>query len=477
MTFRRFEAEHWQPMCDRLVRLPLCLVLASLSGCAILPGAGLPFPDDVQDIPVAEEAPASGVEPLPLPQVEPPRPAAAEQVQPPALPPLEPLVVTQLDEATPLPVLDEQILSLLLSEPLSVVDLLRLLLRETDVSLVLDPGIDETFTGELKNVTLRQALDLVLRPLDLRYRVEEGALRVTRRPRQTRVFELNFVATQRVATRRVSAGSDEGAVSPTELVSTDARDVFAELERAISALLSTGGRAHVDRGAGLLQVTDFPERVDAVERYLDRVVRRAGRQIRVEARIIEVVLADPASGGLDWRAVGQRTPALLGTDGVSIRPVLATRADVTQFLGALEQQGAVTILSRPTVVTMNNQPVVIRVDTRGLGSDARSGVSRPAEAGVVLSMTPQVGLDGLVTLSVTPSVTTTNGPARSARGPAPTLTVRETDTLLRVRDGETAVLTGWLQRVAPFVPVVSDTRRRWRPRRCPPRGSPISSFF
>ena len=39
----------------------------------------------------------------------------------------------------------------------------------------------------------------------------------------------------------------------------------------------------------------------------------------------------------------------------------------------------------------------------------------------------------------------------------PTLTVRETDTLLRVRDGETAVLTGWLHRVEPVIRAVPDT--------------------
>ena len=99
------------------------VLLAGVSGCAILPGAGMPFPDEVEDQPVADEAP-------PEPGVQQPSP----QTQPPALPPLAPLVVTQLDEAPPLPALDEQILSLLLAEPLPVSHLLRLLLRETDVT-------------------------------------------------------------------------------------------------------------------------------------------------------------------------------------------------------------------------------------------------------------------------------------------------------------------------------------------------------
>jgi type II secretory pathway component GspD/PulD (secretin) len=154
---------------------------------------------------------------------------------------------------------------------------------ETDVSLVLDPDIDDTFSGELKDVTLRQALELVLRQLDLDYTVEDGVLLVVRRPLQTRVFEVNFVTTRRVATRWVTAGSAGGTASPTELVSIDDRDFFTELERAVRPLLSASGRAHVNRGTGLLQVTDFPERVDAVSQYLDRVIRRVGRQIRIEA--------------------------------------------------------------------------------------------------------------------------------------------------------------------------------------------------
>ena len=421
----------------------------------------MPFPGEEKGQAVAGESLVGSDDEPVAPSAQAPPPTAplpsTSEPQVNALPPLEPLVMTQLDEATPLAALDEEILSLLVSEPLPVIDLLRLMLRETNVSLVPDAGITETFRGELKNVTLRQALDLVLPPLDLDYRVESDVLRIVRRPLQTRVFEVNFVTTRRVATRRVSAGSAEGAASLTEVVSTDDRDFFAELGSAVRTLLSAGGRAHVDRGAGLLQVTDFPERVEAVGQYLDRVVRRAGRQIRVEAQIIEVALADTASAGLDWLALSRSVSALRGVGSTAIRPVLATRADVDHFLGVLEQQGVVTTLARPTVVTMNNQPVVIRVDTWRPPVEASIGAMRSAGAGVVLSMTPQVGLDGLVTLSVTPSVTTPTGVARSEGGDSgPTFIVRETDTLLRVRGGETAVLSGWLHRMPPVVRAVAD---------------------
>ena len=48
------------------------------------------------------------------------------------------------------PGLDTARLSLLMSEPIHIADLLLLLVRDTQVSIVLDPDIDGTFVGELR---------------------------------------------------------------------------------------------------------------------------------------------------------------------------------------------------------------------------------------------------------------------------------------------------------------------------------------
>jgi type II secretory pathway component GspD/PulD (secretin) len=68
---------------------------------------------------------------------------------------------------------------------------------------------------------------------------------------------------------------------------------------------------------------------------------------------------------------------------------------------------------------------------------------------VVLSVTPQVSADGIITMSISPSVTERTGQATSSLGDAvPILASRETDTLVRVREGETVVISGLLlQRV------------------------------
>jgi general secretion pathway protein D len=66
--------------------------------------------------------------------------------------------------------------------------------------------------------------------------------------------------------------------------------------------------------------------------------------------------------------------------------------------------------------------------------------------GLVLTVTPQIAEDGIIQMSVSPSVTERTGETMSAQGDAvPVLSVREMDTLVRVHSGQTAVVTGLLQ--------------------------------
>ena len=66
--------------------------------------------------------------------------------------------------------------------------------------------------------------------------------------------------------------------------------------------------------------------------------------------------------------------------------------------------------------------------------------------GVVLSVTPQINADGIISMSITPSITERIGQATSRLGDTvPIISVRETDTLVRVHEGETIVIAGLMQ--------------------------------
>jgi type II secretory pathway component GspD/PulD (secretin) len=66
--------------------------------------------------------------------------------------------------------------------------------------------------------------------------------------------------------------------------------------------------------------------------------------------------------------------------------------------------------------------------------------------GVTLSVTPQIAADGLINLSIMPSITERTGTATSRLGDqVPIVSVRETDTLVRVHEGETIAIAGLMQ--------------------------------
>jgi len=357
--------------------------------------------------------------------------------------PLQPLPVTRLEDEPRAALLDAgRTFSLRISEPQPVGDLLLLLVRDTRFSIVAAPGVAGTFVGELKDVTLGQALDLVLHPLELDYEVERSFIRVFPRRMETRLFAVNYLQTARATRRTLGARAGGGEVPAGSVESSETADLFEELTAGVRTLLSAGGRFNLDRKAALLQVTDYPDRLDRVGLYVEAVGERVTRQVEIRGLVVEVALDAAHDAGVDWGAV----LAALGRDPAAARggrmPGLDL-ADPSLVVAALAAQGVVRVLARPRVVAMNNEPAYVRV---GRAAEAAGPAGEGAAEGIVLTVTPQIAADGIIQMSVSPSVTERTGATAPAEGGAvPVVSVREADTLVRVRSGETAVISGLLQ--------------------------------
>ena len=124
--------------------------------------------------------------------------ARADAQQPPTgrPAPLPTLPLTQLDERVPSAELDNRTFSLTFAQPVPVRDVLLLLVRGTSLSVVPDPGVNGSFTGELKNVTFRQALNLILPRFGLDFVVDGPFIRVFQRELVTRIFDMHADALQ-----------------------------------------------------------------------------------------------------------------------------------------------------------------------------------------------------------------------------------------------------------------------------------------
>ena len=382
------------------------------------------------------------------------------------------------------------------------------LVRDTDLSVVPDPDVEGTFVGELKNVTLRQALDLVLRPRDLDYSVQGSFIRVFKRRMETRIFAVDYVPTRRVARRQLTAtatgpGGDLTLVPPegsaasrgtagapvdgswTQIAASEDGDLFRELAVGVRMLLSEQGKFNLDRKAALLQVTDLPDRLEKVAFYLDAVQTRVQRQVQIQALVIEVGLRDEFASGVDWPALLRDMGASAGAE-VAPTPTGGLALDlrvsnVDDLLRALSNQGTVTVVSNPRVVAMNSEPVVMRVGTRDIffvttsQMDAAGRVvqttltPQAVTEGLVLTVTPQISAGGIINMSINPSVTARTGEATSRLGDiVPVVSVRETDTMVRVRQGETVVIAGLM---------LGRQERRSRPGALPPAEPPAGTRY
>jgi len=326
--------------------------------------------------------------------------------------PMPPLPLTQLDERVLAGELDNRTFSLTFAQPVPVKDLLLLLVRGTNLSVVPDPAISGAFIGELKNVTVRQALGLILRPLGLDYSLDGSVVRVFRREAETRVFDLNYAVTERVGL--VTVAGDGGPRTGASVTTSTKSDVFQELANGVRMLLTERASLNVDRKAGLLQVTDFPERLDRVAVYLETVQDRVHRQVQIDARVIEVEPKDEKASGVDWASLAVKmSGAPTAEFPVATRQTMngLRVTDVGKLLGLLAEQGTVTVVANPRLLTLNNEPSIVRTETMSF------------------SVTPQISGDSVLTLSLTPIV----------RSP----TVVESDMLARVADGETLVVSGF----------------------------------
>jgi MSHA biogenesis protein MshL len=426
--------------------------------------------------------------------------AAQVPAQPPqqgqATPPLRPLAVTQLDERQQGSDLDNtRPITITLSDPTPITDLLLVLVRDTRLSVVPDPDVQGTFRGDLKDVTLRQALEMILQPHGFDYSVQGNLIRVFKRRLETRRFDLNYVVTRRTGSRTLSAsnsitpsenpgmnapGGTRGQGSSAEVTGSDAGDIFTDLSAGVQTLLSPDGKFNMDKKAALLQATDYPDRLDQVQLYLDAVQNRATRQVQIQAKVIEVVLNDEFASGINWNLVIHRagnavslTQELAPTAGGSFTVGLNIK-DFNGLLSAFATQGKVNVMASPTVNALNNEPAVMRVGTQDVffrtttqtdgvtGRILQTTVEPQAiTQGVVLSVTPQISSDGMINMSISPSLTERTGQATSRFGDTvPILSVREADTLVRVHENETIVIAGLMEermrREEHKVPLLGD---------------------
>jgi general secretion pathway protein D len=123
--------------------------------------------------------------------------------------------------------------------------------------------------------------------------------------------------------------------------------------------------------------------------------------------------------------------------------------DLAITLSAAAARGDVTIVSRPTVIAVNNERAEISVGSqrpfiqvqRSLPTDApsRDQVVQYKDVGTKLSVRPTISADGYVMLQVTQEV---SAATTETQFDAPVISTRSVQTQLLLKDGQTVILGG-----------------------------------
>ena len=259
--------------------------------------------------------------------------------------------------------------------------------------------------------------------------------------------------------------------------------------QAFSRTTPDGRRLIINPMAGTIAVTALPPTLSQVESFIKTFESSIQRQVLIEAKIVEVNLERSFEFGIDWNIVANAGRVQFKNPPRSNSAAAASSVELTLsggagqinvVLNALTTQGNVKVLSSPRVSALNNQRAVFNVTTQEIffsssttvtGAGSGNAITQtsvtptPVNVGIVLDVLPQIGADNSVTMNIRPVVTSVARTAEFTQQDgttfkAPVIDTRESDTMARLRAGETIIIGGLMQtrseRVRSGVPVLSS---------------------
>lgn len=286
---------------------------------------------------------------------------------------------------------------------------------------------------------------------------------------------------------------------------TDA-DFWSGLAATLKVIVGGGeGKSVVvSPQAGIVVVKAFPQELRSVQEFLDKAELSLRRQVILEAKILEVQLNEGFQAGINWAAVAEvgrdkniifgnglsQGTRLITEDGTALLnntlvnvPDLETNQsgldiggsfsaalnlkDFNGLIDLLKTQGTVQVLSSPRISTVNNQKAVIKVGTdeffvTEVSSQTTTTTTSstptvdveltPFFSGIALDVTPQISDSGDIILHVHPTVSEVVDQSKTVAAPTGQLTlplalstIRESDTIVRARNGQVVVIGGLMQ--------------------------------
>ena len=380
------------------------------------------------------------------------------------------------------------------------------------VTITVDPNVKGTVLLRFNGGTLRQLLQTLLDSNDLFMEDHAGTIAIKRSRVEFYFIEYPQIARSASSSTSVSLSPNQntglggytGVGGPSVLpnygtpnavgaiggtgssgstsfsIAEKSEDSFwGSIEADIKTQKTEEENISPNRFSGIVAIETTRRRHQFWKDFFKLLNERINAQVLVEVRIDEVTLNSAHKLGIDWTqvqtAIGQAgtvgpittTTAItnLGAAPLPNNTVLGnfSAGKLSAVFTALQQQGEVKMVTKPSLRLLNNQKGFVKVGEDrtfwSLYSNVsinQPGVGTPQTTtqdvyqgqqqtfGVVLPVTAQISRDDWVTLVLEPARTQLNGvdTAPDHTRTSPQTGDQSISTMIRLRDGETSVLGG-----------------------------------
>jgi type IV pilus assembly protein PilQ len=354
-------------------------------------------------------------------------------------------------------------------------DFFRLIHEISGLNVVLDPNVRGTVTLVLDDVPWDQALDIVLRNNQLDKQIEGNVLRIATRA----------TVKQEAEAQRDLAKAQAEAVDQITTTRTLSYAKAAGMRDTLKRFLSSRGEILSDDRSNTLIIRDIPSVIPDLDNLIKQLDRR-GQQVEIEARVVaasrdfsreigtQFGFATTSTGGRTVfgglvgntafnspieRGSGLPTPPLVasGTNSIPLNTNLGAVAPTSGasfahaspnlaldfIISAAESKGVGKLLSKPKVITQNNEKAMVKQGTKiPVQTVINNTITvQFVDAVLKLEVTPQISADGTIYMDVVVENTAIDTGTPRVGG-IPALTTQSAETKVLINDGGTVVIGG-----------------------------------
>ena len=398
-----------------------------------------------------------------------------------------------------IPTIFKQKISLTVNETINIKDVLYETALKLGINIHLDPNINVTVIYSAKDKPFIEILDEICDMTDMRYTIHNNTLSIVKDTPFTVIYQTQFLNLTRSSTNTVSTNSDlssevivqnrnanntaqkDAMYDSNNSITTTASNCFLEdLQNGLSVILGKDCTYSINKQSGTIAICANAKTHSYVREYLNAIKLATESQVLIETKIIEVSLKKQYQHGIKWeeltqgRGIDHKVRVLSGDAGAfDIKYAANNIHYLTNFL---EQFGVARTVSNPRVTVMNNQPAILKVAKNHVYfkiNHDRSVFLRDADRewsstssdiktipiGLILFVQPSIDVEnGTVTLFLRPTISklqeniadpavdiALNAQSENKRSFVPVTSVREISSVLKLKDGEVAVLGGFME--------------------------------